>query len=259
MECVRDNVLLEERLKRFDACFNFRDLGGYRGVGGRRLRWERVFRSDSLHRMTRADRERLVAMGPMMVIDLRAKEEIADFGRLSPETPGIEWAHLPLIASMSLRSGQGGRPPTGEELSADQAGEGYYRFLGDGRMATSVLSRIASAEGPVVFHCTSGKDRTGVIAAMMLSLLGVPDETIAADYVLTQETLPQAREWIAEHEPDFFAFLSQIPPERRVLRADRILGFLDRVRSAHGLVEGLVRSAGMSDETLARFRERLLE
>lgn len=248
----------EDRLESFDACFNFRDLGGYRAADGRRLRWRRVFRSDSLHRMTHADRERLVAMGRWVVIDLRSKEEIADFGRLPPETPGIEWAHRPLIASMSLRSRPVGRP-AGEESGADQAGEGYFRILGDGRMATSILSLIADAEDPVVFHCTSGKDRTGIVAAMILALLGVPDDTIAADYVLTQETRQQSLDWIAEHEPDFFAFLSEIPPERRVIRPERILGFLDRVRAAHGSVEGLVRSSGMSKDTLAGLRERLLE
>ena len=104
------DVKLADRLQEFEACFNFRDLGGYRAADGARLRWGRVFRSDSLHRMTRVDRERLTARGPHMVIDLRSPEEIAEFGRLPPETAAVDWHHRPLIASMSLRPGNAARP-----------------------------------------------------------------------------------------------------------------------------------------------------
>lgn len=251
-------VSLEERLLDFEACFNFRDLGGYPSRDGRRLRWTKLYRADSLHRFTPSDLVRFEALDAERVIDLRARQEIDDFGRLSPDVTGVDWVHRPIIESLDLSPGAR-RPPAGEEGTASLPGESYFVFLGSGEMVASVLTLIADSTGPVVFHCTSGKDRTGMIAAMILDLLGVADATIAADYVMTQGTRSRSMAWIARHEPEFAAYLAEIPPERRAIRPEQILGFLERVRAEYGSVEALALERGLPMNRLERLRDRLLE
>lgn len=108
-------VSLDDRLHFFEACFNFRDLGRYRTIDGAALRWGQVYRSDSLHRLTVGDIERLQALNLSTVIDLRSPEEIADYGRLPEEVRGSSWHHEPIIESLVLRAGQRQQLPAGEE------------------------------------------------------------------------------------------------------------------------------------------------
>lgn len=252
-------ALIEGRLHEFDACFNFRDLGGYETTDGRTVRWRRLYRSDTLHRMTPGDLEKLGALGLTSVIDLRSPEEIADFGRLSTEVVGPQWHHHPIIESLILAPGQVRRAPAGEEIEVELPGHGYREFFGTGEAAVSVLRLIADSSGSVVFHCTAGKDRTGIIAAMVLDLLGVPDETIAADYALTEHTRQRAMGWIQANEPQLAALYAEVPPGRWETRAEVILGFLGLVREEFGSVAELVRSQGMTDGELDRLRAELLE
>ena len=244
------------RLVGFDACFNFRDLGGYRSIDGRSLRHGRLFRSDTLHRLSEDDLHLFRELGLRTVIDLRASTEIEQFGRLR-EDGGVDlvWHHVPMVDGMVLRRVEGEEPPAPLTTAP---GEAYLGMMGDATSVVRVFSLLS--EGlPAVFHCTSGKDRTGMVAAMTLDLLGVPDEVIGADYELTNAARPRATAWIVEHEPDFGDFLAQIPDDRRTARAETILAFLGGVRSAHGSVEAMLRSKGLSAEAVARLRDELLE
>jgi protein-tyrosine phosphatase len=165
---------------------NFRDLGGYDTVDGRRVRWRRLFRSDSLSPVT-ADDARLLTeeLGLLAVVDLRTSQELEREGRGGLADVALHYHHVPLI----------------EEFSSDPDGpwerslhEVYARLLDEsaGRIRDA-LSAVASevAEHPTVFHCTAGKDRTGIVAALVLALLGVSDEDIVADYALTQDVMPE--------------------------------------------------------------------
>jgi protein-tyrosine phosphatase len=244
----------------FEACFNFRDLGGYAAQDGRTVRYGRLFRADALHRLTEADGGAFRALRLRTVIDLRSNAEISDFGRLRDELAAeLAWHQMPVMEEVLLR------PREIEEISAaapviDEPGESYARMIGDGAVVARVFN-LLGAEGslPAVFHCTAGKDRTGIMAAMTLDLLGVSDDVIAADYVLTDVSRPRSIEWINQHEPAFAALLAQFPPERRVCRPEMILGFLERVRAEHGSVEDLLLSAGVDAAVLDRLRDDLLE
>ena len=162
-----------------------------------------------------------------------------------------------MIDSVRLEPGQRVLP-AGEEALDVEPGESYFRFLGTGEMAVSVIELLATGEGPAVFHCTAGKDRTGIIAAMVLDLLGVDDGTIAEDYMFTQHTLERSTTWIRENEPTLAAFLDEVPADRRQVRAEVIIGLLTRVRRAHGSVTNFVQAAGLTDDHLSQLRNRLL-
>jgi protein-tyrosine phosphatase len=181
----------------FERLHNFRDLGGYRGAEGREVRWGRLYRSDSLGRLPAegADWDRFVGLGVHTVIDLRYPWEVERNGRV-PDGPGVAYHNL------SIEHRPYDQADLGPEIEpvrylADRFGE----VTDDGVVELRrTLEIIASASGPLVFHCQSGKDRTGLVAMLVLALLGVDEDSIAADFALTglaTERLVAA--WHAEH------------------------------------------------------------
>jgi hypothetical protein len=98
-----------------------------------------------------------------------------------------------------------------------------------------------------------------VIAALLLDLLGVPDDVIAADYFLTEEARLRSLPWIEANEPTFAAFLAQIPPERRAIRAETILGFLEKIRAKHGSTAEFLEQTGVDQPRIKALRDRLLD
>ena len=165
---------------------NFRDLGGYDTTDGRRVRWRRLFRSDSLSPVTVDDARVLTEdLGLVAVVDLRRGREVERDGRGGLADVALHYHHVPLINDSDLESDRSWER-TLHEL--------YTHMLAQSAGAVSeALTVIASeaAEHPTVFHCTAGKDRTGIVAALVLALLGVSDEDIVADYALTQHVMPE--------------------------------------------------------------------
>jgi protein tyrosine/serine phosphatase len=243
----------------FEACFNFRDLGGYPTRDGCQLRWGALYRSDTLHRLTEADAQMFTALGLRTVIDLRSQTELDDHGRLAVANDLLSWHHIPMLDNVKLAvtAGADDRPAPPEPLPP---GEGYFRIAEEfGRSLTAVFDLLTQGERfPAVFHCTSGKDRTGIVAALVLDVLGVPDDVIAADYVLTERARQRSGAWIKANEPAFAAFLAQVPPERRGVAPETILGFLERIRSQYGSVPQLLAARGISAAQLDVLRTRLL-
>ena len=94
----------ETRHISFEACFNFRDLGGYPTEDGRKLRWKTLYRSDTLHRLTASDAEVFAALGVQTVIDLRSGNEVVDYGRLRAEAGDVAWYHRPILDRLQGRS-----------------------------------------------------------------------------------------------------------------------------------------------------------
>jgi protein-tyrosine phosphatase len=255
------------RVVEFEACFNFRDLGGYETADGRRTRWGRLYRSDTLHRLTAGDVDVFRSLGLRTVIDLRAITELDDHGSLRDDArEELVWHHLPMVDRMMLRPRSGTEVAEVAEVALVPTGDrvpeadGYLRMLGDGSAVARIVELVTEPEGmPAVFHCTSGKDRTGIVAALVLDVLGVPDAVIGTDYELTKESRARSAPWIKANEPTFHAFLAQVPASARSSEPERIIGFLERVRAAHGSVEAFLLGAGVTEAQLARLRDDLLE
>jgi protein-tyrosine phosphatase len=202
---------------------NARDLGGYRTADGRRLRTGAALRSDGLNRLTEADHEPFAALGVRHVVDLRSLDEVRQAGPdrvpglpvaditsveyaaepLSVSAPGpggITLHHLPVFAAdfdiyVALRQALADRDPAKQrELLGDGRTAammtGLYRwFVTDpvarDRFATVLRLLAEPGQGPVLFHCTAGKDRTGWTAALLLTALGVDRAAVLEDYLLT--------------------------------------------------------------------------
>lgn len=164
---------------------NFRDLGGYRGHGGRALRWRRVFRSDHLAALTPQDLDQLQALGVARAVDFRGEAERA---AQAYALPGVAYHPLTIEPTVVQRAQELLR--AGHPLSAQDAvglmQETYLAFVDANAPRFAGLFRLLlESDAPLVFHCTAGKDRTGFAAALLLLALGVPREVVMQDYLLT--------------------------------------------------------------------------
>ena len=232
--------------------YNFRDLGGYPTADGRLTRWRVLFRADALHRLDTAGQAGLAALGVQTVVDLREADEL----ERSPNQLGALGAttlHRPMYDR-----GATGTVPTalGRRTLQDT-----YLLLVDERPAAlaGVVGELALRAGtPSVVHCTAGKDRTGMVAALTLAALGVPDEVIADDFALTGPLLSGAfRDEILARSLERGIPAADVEP---LLSADPtlILTFLDHVRARAGGVETFLLAHGMTAPQLAALRAGLL-
>ena len=245
------------RLVPLEGAFNFRDLGGYATADGRQTQWGRLFRSDALHELSRDDLEAVRALGIRTVLDLRTERELLRTGRGPLEGEPIGFHHLAVIPEGPSSDGEAvAAPDTGDEHLADR----YLWYLDVGASAlTRAFHLLGSAEQyPLVFHCAAGKDRTGVVAAMILDLCGVDHETIVADYVITGERigLILAR---YQQDPRYADRVAAIPPVRFSVNASSMEGFLAGIHSTHGGSRAWLEGAGVPAETLDRLVAHLLD
>jgi protein-tyrosine phosphatase len=220
-----------------EGCFNFRDLGGYAGSDGRRVRWRRLFRADGLHRLTGADLSALADLGLASVIDLRTTEEVSERGRIGSQQ--VAYHHLPILDVLPPRE----ELPTW--IDAEFVARRYWQMLeGGGEAVSEVLAILADpAAYPAVFHCAAGRDRTGIVASLILALLGVSDDDIIADYVLSREAMERMVDRLRVEHPD--ADLERYIPAMLAVVPDAMIRFLEFVRAEYGSVEGYVEAIEM--------------
>ena len=255
---------LVERRLRLEGPVNFRDLGGYAGLDGRRVRWGRLFRSDALETLTEADLDVLDRLGVRLICDLRRDEERARATSLLRDHPGIRIEHLPIGDLAAETRTMARRVMRGEiaEVGVDTMAGVYLTILRlhADSFGTIVANAADAANLPMIVHCTAGKDRTGVASALLLAALGVDDEAILADYELSTEYHSVAK--IAEVRPRLeaagidFSKVETFWSAPRAVMAATLAG----LRSAHGSVEAyLTGPAGVSPAALKALRASLLE
>jgi protein-tyrosine phosphatase len=236
----------------FEACWNIRDIGGYGTADGGTTAWQRYFRSGALEEMTPADRERLAGLAVATVIDLRRPDELEGKGGHPAADIGARYLHLPPLPD-------GASQELDTRFGPGISGARYLGYLdyaaGPFREIFEVLA--APETYPAVVHCTAGKDRTGVVTAMALTLAGVEEETIALDFALTNRDTDRWLAWmrsagrpLASENPDEARRILGVPPE-----AIRV--FLAGLRERYGSVEGYLRTIGLSASTLRGVAEAL--
>ena len=233
----------------YDTVFNLRDLGGYVGVDGRTVRWRTLFRGDGVHRLTP---EVFAELGVRTVLDLRTEAEITERGRADG---AHDWHHLPVLRTVWEPSW------VTEELAVERfLADRYLVMLEDGAESLgAAIHLLADPQRlPAVFHCAAGKDRTGVLAALVLSLLGVDDDDNAADYGLSRLGMDRMVEYVRVTYPDRFdtmagqpaAFLGAPEAAMELVLAD--------LRAAHGSVEGYAATVGVGEDVIGALRANLL-
>lgn len=234
--------------------FNVRDLGGLPTSDGRKTRWRRLLRSDLLSGLPDEAREMLYAYGVRTVVDLRTTDETAQWPCSLADDARFDYHH---------RNLEGDEPIPWYDLSQKNwpLSDSYAALLAHrGPVVRDVLATLAGSLGtPAVFFCAGGTDRTGLIAALVLGLAGVPDDVIAEDYSLSAQGL--VRRFTAEGAPSWMS-----PDDLASGRAlatlacpETMIELLRIVRRDYGGVTPYLHSIGVNAEETERLRQRLVE
>lgn len=234
----------------WDACLNVRDLGGLVAVDGRRVRRGALVRSDQLCRLSDGGRAALVAHGVRTVIDLRNPAEVQKDPDPIWHEHGVDYLLIPQQSEQLWRDlDPVARTRTERDCAViDRRSEQIVA------MARAVAN---AAPGGVLIHCLAGKDRTGIAVAMLLSLIGVSDADIAADYSLSADNLAA----------ELAAALAAAPDDEaraRLVRsydasAETMLATLAHLRTRHGGAKAYFTRGGLSDAETRLIGARLLE
>ena len=252
--------MASERRVPFEGVTNFRDLGGYPTAGGGRTRWGRVFHADALFHLTAADLVAFEHLGLRAVYDLRGDDEREN--RPNP-VPSVA---LPLIGQPVMSYEDPGTGFDAQALTRLEDGERWLGALYLGMLEQSgpafgqLLGSLVGDHGtPAVFHCAGGKDRTGMSAALLLLTLGVDEEAVLDDYVLT--AIYRTRD---KQAGSLEALLSTgMAPEAAagVLTTPRhaMAGALSELRTRYGGAEAyLTGPGGLDDAVIDQLRRDLL-
>jgi protein-tyrosine phosphatase len=226
--------------------FNLRDLGGYPTVDGRRVRWRRLFRGAGLQRLAGADLETVRALGIVTAIDLRTAAEVEASGTYQAAL------HLPMIERIWDLDDL-----DPEQEPHDYLVDRYREMLHEGaRTIAAVFGLLTEPDRlPAAFYCAAGKDRTGVLAGLVLDALAVEPEAIAEDYHLSKERVDRIR---ARALGGLSAMVAQPKPFMQApAEAMRLL--LAWIRREHGSTPGYLQDIGVPSETVTTLRAALLE
>lgn len=237
--------------------FNVRDLGGYATADGRRVRWGRVFRADGLHRVAAhpGDAARVTALGLRTVVDLRTIAEVERTGGYTSADLELDWWHHPVLS----RTWDEDRLEPGDDPVAFLAARSLEMIESGGGAIASVVALLSGDESlPLAFHCAVGKDRTGVVAAVVLALLGVPDEVIAHDYGLSRGAMTELGLWLEEVDPEAAAALASLPAAYRDAPPAAMRRFLAQWRRTYGSPDAWADRWCVDGAALARLRANLL-
>lgn len=247
-EEIAANINTEIREHHFKGVYNFRDTGGYPAKNGKIVAWNRLYRSGELHHMSLRDGLRLKnELRLASVIDLRndVREETSEKKRL--EELGISYYNVPVTLEPEAESASAG------ELFLAMAAQADF-----GRRMIDVL-KILSQPGnfPVIIHCNAGKNRTGIVTALILGALGVADEDIVADYLLSDSYMKAVKEKLLA-DPSMKDVLESMPEYVWLVEPDSMRLFLKNLKEKYGSVPDYLKSRGADDSLFATLERNLL-
>lgn len=242
----RRNVL---RALEWDGCLNARDVGGYAAVDGV-TRYGVLLRSDTLGRLTERGRNIFAESGVRTIVDLRSADELTDDPNPFATSGSVRYLNLPL-------HNEDDREAIARIASYVPLREMYEVMLRHfGANVATVAEAVATSDGAVVLHCYAGKDRTGLVVALLLAAVGVGDKDVIADYVASHDCLREPRA----------ARISAAVPEERALLEHRLGAeaatmsyVLNVLKAEYGGAEGYLQASGVADASLQALKQRLVE
>jgi protein-tyrosine phosphatase len=253
-----------ERLVPLEGGVNFRDMGGYETTDGRRLKWRHLYRSGAMHRLTPADHDHLAERGIRTVIDFRSGTEQTDepnHWAISSEANYWSRDHEEVFGNIHEMAAKGLASPA-DAIAVMEGGFRYLPFQ-QAEAYAEMFRRLAASEVPLVFHCTAGKDRTGGAAALVLSALGVPRETIIADFTMTERAVDLQKALLRTKPNPKYAHYAKLAPDTRAVfsgaKPSFISAFLDSVDEKCGSVENYLSDLGITGKDIGSIRNTLLD
>lgn len=236
-----------------DGPQNFRDIGGFLNRQGLMVAWNRLYRADTLKRLSEKDVEKLRAMNVRTIVDLRGKKEQETMPDVVPE--GIRYCSCPMMKEEFTDDGQMARNSFLQSLMT-----GYQTMIKDGadligRAAQAVMEGVQ--DGAVVFHCTAGKDRTGILAAVLLLTLDVCEEDIVADYQVSFTYNSKGINKMVEQSPKLKEFVEQAGEDSMLhSHPKNIRAVLELLNSE--TVKDWLEENGVKSGLIQEFRKQML-
>ncbi len=245
---------MSDRHLAWDGCVNVRDLGGLLTGTGSHTRHRAVVRADNIRRLSAAGWQRAVGYGVRRVVDLRFPGE-------EPGEPdlheSVDVVGVPLLGELNPTAGQPLDVALRDAVDVGEVfGVDYVRSLQEHRrrFAAAVIAVAESGQGTVVVHCFAGKDRTGLVSALLLSIAGVTDEEIVSDYVLSEPNMEQLMgAWIADADDEDLRRLRSRLGQAPAAAMATVLGWLRH----EGGVEAYLRDAGVDEAHVRSLQARL--
>jgi len=230
-----------------EGCFNVRDIGGYLTGTGKTVKHLRFIRSGSLFDLTERGKAQLLDLGIRCVVDLRSHREVSIHPDAVMEDTRFSWHHIPMLDHIFSSAGQ--RTPNTFPSSLEEMYLSLLEESGDDFRQLFELF-ASSAYQRFIFHCTAGKDRTGIVAALLLCLAGVEEQTIVEDYTHSEELLR-----------DIFSKVDLGGLPRYVLasHAQTMQTLLGNFKAQYGGVQGYLCQIGVTPATQAEVLRKLLD
>lgn len=256
-------VVISDRRVPLQGSVNFRDLGGYETSDGRRVKWGQVFRSDNLGRLTDRDVSFVQRMGIRMVCDFRTPAEAGKLpDRFPPIKPG-RYLHLPIQHGEFDPANTFERIRNGDIEWMTEAFmiEGYIKNIDNFAPVWSTFLKTFAHDSrrPLVFHCTGGKDRAGVCAALILLSLGVPEQTVIDDHGLSNLYIAAVLERIYEQIRSNGVDPNQVAPYFTAPK-NAIVAAVRHIRRTYGsATDYLIKEAGVDEKLIEQLKADLLE
>jgi hypothetical protein len=230
-------------------------------VDGRATRYGHLLRSDTLQDLTPEDVGRLRdGYRLRTVVDLRAPAEAAKEGR-GPlaHVPAVAYHNLSFLPGDWIMPDDPRYPALVRDFASIDRVEHYldYLRLAADQVANAIRLLADEGNGPTVFHCAAGKDRTGILAALVLSIVGVDAAAVVADYELTNERLPRVDARLAGR-PSYNRADDPLTLDALRCRPEVMQSFLERVAASWGSAWSWARGAGMTEAELRALRTRLV-
>ena len=242
------NELVDPRRNlNLDSVQNLRDLGGYSTKDGRKTKWGVFLRSGDMSAMTDDDQEALLRQGVRCVVDLRMAKEIAIAPNVFSDSKKVTFFNHDFWGTRFDDYRSKRKSATPEEKLSDLYCAGLEI---NGFVMAAMMKTLASSEGSFVFHCRSGKDRTGLVAALLLVIAGVPDEVVAKDFGLSTTYLNEP-ELTEDDLKKPGAYQKGSAPETMMLT-------LEFLRDRYGGVEGYLSDQGVSVSEIDSVRGKIL-
>ncbi|MGJ5640506.1 tyrosine-protein phosphatase [Formosa sp. S-31] len=260
----KDTLYLSEREINLEHAFNFRDLGGIATTDGKHTKWGMLYRSGEIAELSKADLAYLEALRLKTILDLRSDEEIADKPDKYPSQ--VSWKHLP-IGDMGKKSKMNEMMKTIKEadpetFNADDIMElASVQFVNNTAKFKELFQALLDENNdqtPLLFHCTAGKDRTGFSSAFILKTLGVDEQTIMDEYLLSNYFRYDTNEETIEKAAKYYGLDQRILRPMMGVKANWLKRGFDEIEKTYGSFDNYLKVIGVDSTAQAALKLKYL-